>query len=163
MGIDRPDWGPPGAAESRAVVPAEPSSSTHSDLNTQPEAGGTDLVPAGGDIGDDVLEPLRPTWEREGGFERNLAQATVASASIEAAVSDPGHLNATIEALPESLKTKMRDTSRMSPQRGGAKAAEAALMSRLNEQELEAYHEWVEALTDGERLAIRAWFNNEYR
>jgi hypothetical protein len=91
------------------------------------------------------------------------AAGDLAAVSIEAAVNDPGHLNAKTAGLPISLQDKMLETLRIPPMRGGAKAAESALMSRLTDEELEAYHDWVEALSADERQAIRAWFDGEYR
>lgn len=126
-------------------------------------------------------EIVRPDWGPDG-EHRNLVQtsssavgvfensptelaptAELAATSIEAAVSTPEHLNASVAGLPESLKAKMRETLAISPMRRGAEAAEIAFLSRLTPEEREAFSTWVDGLTDEERGAIASWFNGEYR
>jgi hypothetical protein len=134
--VDRPDW-----SGENAVVPVEPAS--------------TAVVPSG----------LWEDWGASRSVATDPAEATgqLAAVSIEAAVNDPAHLSATIERLPSSLVAKFAEHMKIPPMKGGAKAAEAALMSRLDDGEREAYHDWVASLTDEERWAIRSWFNGEYR
>ena len=140
-------------------APADLLAEMHGDLTPA-------LIPEGwvsAEAGRDLSPELRAIWSKEGGFEHNAAQVWMATSSIEAAVSDPAHLNSTLAMLPESLKARMLDTLRMSPQRGGAKAAESAFMESLSDAELTTYCDWCDALSDDQRWAILCWFNGQYR
>jgi hypothetical protein len=92
-----------------------------------------------------------------------LTAGEAAAFAIEAAVSDPHHLNTLAEGLPDSLKAKMIETLNIPPMKRGAVSAEKAFLSRLTAEEREAYHDWVESLADDERQAILSWFNAEFR
>ena len=143
--IDRPDWGRGG--ETRAVVPTEPST-------------GPSGVGLAGDWGDggrgSYLVPAAAEQQAEANLE-------VAVHSILAAVASPDHLDVSIAGLPEGLREKMAETAQIPPMKNGARAAESALMARLDDEEVEIYRAWVLALTEEERAAIRGYFNGEFR
>ena len=147
------DWGPGG--ESRSLVPAEPAS-TDPDTLPAPDALVAEMR---GDLpsGDAELDPeLKKTWEREGGYEQNLARAQAAATDILARSPD---LEAKFERLPESIQSKAFDHLRLGVAKGRGIAAIAAFESRLTDQELAIYTNWVAGLTLEERRAIVGYLN----
>lgn len=93
----------------------------------------------------------------------SLGGGELAAVSIEAAVANPERFNASVAALPDSLKAKMIEHLNVPPMKGGAKAAERALVSRLDDAEHQAYVGWAQALSADEKEAIVSWFDGGYR
>ena len=136
-------------------APADLLAEMHGDLTPA-------LIPEGwvsAEAGRDLSPELRATWEKEGGFEHNFAQAWGAASNILSRVSDPASLQARFDALPVSIQNKVFDQMRMPPARNRGAAALKALSARLTPAERQTFLTWVDGLSEEEDEAIMNYFD----
>ncbi len=127
--IDRQDWGPGG--ENRSVVPAEPTvfvpTERHADWG---DGQRTSLIevpesrPDFRDTTEDLDPALLERWAKEGGVDRNIAQAQAAVTDILSRADDADTFRFKFEnQLSASIQTKIYDRLRISPAKGRGLAA----------------------------------------
>jgi hypothetical protein len=168
MGIDRPDWGDGSGKSSGVVVPDSSSpvpTEKHADwgdgertsylVEQTPE-----YLPAG--AGEDLDPALVERRGKEGGVERNLAQARAAAEDIMGRTEDGDTLMFKFDnQLPQSIQNKIFDALRISPAKGRGQAAIKAFEDSLDDREIAIWAEWVDGLYPDERAAIIAYLNGE--
>jgi hypothetical protein len=121
-----------------------------------------EFLPA--NVGEVEVDPeLRATWEKEGGYERNLAQAQAGAKNILECMESPKWFQARFDALPASIQLTVFDHLRMAPQRGRADAVLDAIEQRLSPAEVNIFADFLERCSADELRAIRAYLNGELR
>jgi hypothetical protein len=172
-GIPRQDWGPGGetrnapteptasapapVSESKAVATTEPGKIERPDWDGPQGEQAEVQLPAENagaaiGLGPDLVE----TWEREGGYQQNLARAQATATKI-LSVEGVGDLQEKFDAgLPQSIQNKVYDSLRLSPSHG----PNAALMrldqieKSLTPDELATAEKWLKSLTPEQSRAL---------
>jgi len=126
--------------ESGALTPAEIA-----EMRGQAPGAGVNLDP-----------DLRETWEKQGGFEKNLERAQGTATRILEASGDADALQAHFDGLPAVIQTKVFDFLRLEPDKRPGSAIDliAAFEGSLRPAEKEIYRNWVAGLSEGQRAAI---------
>jgi len=107
---------------------------------------------------------LRQRWEREGGYEFNMARARETTrAIVELAGDDGPGLIASVDALPSEVQPLIHDLLRLQPT-GNAATTDRIIedrFRRLPRQHMPAVKAWWDALTENQVVAIYQYFDGK--
>jgi hypothetical protein len=97
-------------------------------------------------------------WEREGGFQHNLAQAQATATKVLSFADDPDGMTASFDKLPSELQSKIIDNLRLSAPYGenGATLRLEAIVSQCSSAEVQALQSWWNGLTERQQDAVFA-------